>query len=207
MSVTVVDPSTRRLFEVTLAINGGRTIKSEAFFWANSPSEANAYAVEYWKRFDGTGMDPYSSQNVDGKQDKDGFCHESFGIYGHGSVSMNIIVSNVDGPSGAWGVMVLKRVLKSRGLVATGGKADLARRLTNYVDKSWKRPLYEHEKAAAAAKKEAAAAVAKTAAAATAAAAAAKETETAGSPADSGSKKRSAESELTPEDNAKRTAV
>jgi hypothetical protein len=187
-------------------MNGGRTIKSEAFFWANSPSEANAYAVEYWKRFDGT-MDPYSSQNVDGKQTKDGFCHESFGIYGHGSVSMNIMVSNVDGPSGGWGVMVLKRVLKSRGLVATGGKADLARRLTNYVDKSWTRPLYEHEKAAAAAKKEAAAAVAKTAAAATAAAAAAKETETAGSPADSGSKKRSAESELTPEDDAKRTAV
>jgi hypothetical protein len=151
-------------------------------------------------------MDPYSSQNVDGKQTKDGFCHESFGIYGHGSVSMNIMVSNVDGPSGGWGVMVLKRVLKSRGLVATGGKADLARRLTNYVDKSWTRPLYEHEKAAAA-KKEAAAAVAKTAAAATAAAAAAKETETAGSPADSGSKKRSAESELTPEDDAKRTAV
>ena len=85
-------------------MNGGRTIKSEAFFWANSPSEANAYAVEYWKRFDGT-MDPYSSQNVDGKQTKDGFCHESFGIYGHGSVSMNVIVSDMDGPSGGWGVM------------------------------------------------------------------------------------------------------
>ena len=115
-------------------MNGGQTIKSEAFFWANSPSEANAYAVEYWKRFAGT-MDPFliGSENVDGKQTKDGCCHESFGIYGHGSVSMNIIVSNVDGPSGSWGVMVL--VLK-HALQATGGKADLAQRLTDYGDKS-----------------------------------------------------------------------
>lgn len=171
-----------------------------------------ADAVDYWKRHAGT-MDPFSSDNIDGKKDKDGFCHESFGIFGHGSCSMNIIVTHCSSPNGSHGVNTLKKVLKSRGLSATGGKADLQMRLDSYVDKSWKRPLYEHEKEALA-KQDAAAAIAVVAAAATttttatpAPAAAAPTAEgTATQPANEASptelntKKRSADGEITPDD-------
>ena len=152
MSGTVhdTDSNTRRLFEVILALNGGRQIKTEAFFWASSPGEANLHAVRYWKQYSGS-LDKFSSQNIDGSQTAEGACHESFGIYGHGSMSMNIMVRNVTGPSGSWGVNLLKRVLKSRGLSAVGGKQVLAATLCDYVDKSWQRPLYEHEKKASSA--------------------------------------------------------
>lgn len=139
------DPSTKRLFEVVLVMNGGRQIKTEAFFWASTPSVANQHAVQLWKQYH---VDPFGSQNIDGSETEEGFCHESFGIYGHGSMSMNVVVQYVDQPCGSWGINVLKRVLKSRSLNAKGSKPELQMRLVDYVDKTWKRPLYKHEQEA-----------------------------------------------------------
>ena len=64
---------------------------------------------------------------------------------------MNIIVHNVTSHCHCqdWGVKVLKRVLKSRGLDTKGSKQDLQGRLIDYVDKSWQRPSRDHEKKAA----------------------------------------------------------
>ncbi len=141
------DTSTRRLFEVTLALNGGRQIKTEALFWAKTPSEANQHAVRYWQQFAGS-MDPFSKENIDGSQTAKGACHDSFGIYGNGSMSMNIMVQNVTDHCN-WGVNLLKCVLKSRGLNVKGSKFVLQQTLTDYVDKSWQHPVHEENAAAA----------------------------------------------------------
>eukprot|EP01047_Picozoa_sp_COSAG01_P014860 COSAG01_NODE_733_length_13988_cov_1136.208150_11_plen_146_part_01 len=104
--------------------------------WSNTPDTANKLAQAVWNEHDLSTAD--CCQNINGKNTKKGDTYSGFACLGWGSSSLNVQVDSVVGAGGSsachtFGVNQLKRILKSRGLCATGDKQKLAAALKAYL--------------------------------------------------------------------------